>query len=190
MAARDEAAGDRGEERVLVRRAPDRERQPSARPQHATGLGQCGGGVGHQHVPEAAEHAVDRVGVELDRLGVDQAVRDVGDAALGAAAAGHLEHRRGEVAGDQLAALADDRGDLEPGVARPRGKLEHRVTRPRLQLLDQPLLNGHCRCLDERSLALPAGSDRLGDLEAGAPHLAALRLLVILHLGLLRARRW
>src|SRR5918996_5796770 len=84
--------------------------------------------VRHQHVAEPAEHAVYRIVVELDALGVDHPVVDVLEAEFAAAAAGGVQHRRREVAGDQAAAPTDDRGRLEAGVADPCRKLEERVS--------------------------------------------------------------
>ena len=94
MAALAEAdAGDR-EPRVALHRSPDGQRHPAARAQHSPCLGERRRGIWHQHVAEPAEHAVDRIVVERDVLGVDHPVVDVPEAELGTAAAGGVEHRR------------------------------------------------------------------------------------------------
>ena len=158
-----EAEADR-DPRVVLGRAPDRKCEPPTGAQHAASLGERRGGVGHQHVPEPAEHSVDRVGVELDALGVHHPVLHVLDLELGAAAAGHIDHRRGEVGRDQPAPLAGDRSRFEAGVASSGRKLEHRVAGPRRELLEHPLPHRGDGLLDARSPALPTRGDRLSDL--------------------------
>jgi hypothetical protein len=79
VSALDEAAGDRPEERVSLRDAPNSERQPTARSQDPPRFGHRSRGIDHEHVPEPAQHAVDRVVGQLDPLGVDDAVVDVRD---------------------------------------------------------------------------------------------------------------
>ena len=115
----DEAGRDGPEEGIAVRRAPDGQRQPTARPQDPAGLREGRRGNGHQHEPEPAEHPVDGVVVELDSLGVGRPVVDILYAELGSATARGFEHRRREVGRKQPAARADDRGGLEPGLPTP-----------------------------------------------------------------------
>ena len=158
-----QSEADRGP-RVALGRAPDRQREAPAGPQHAARLGERRVGVGHQHVPEPAEHAVDRVATELDALGVHHPVVHIPEPELGAAAAGYLHHRRGEVGRDQPAALAGHRGRFEAGVARAGRELEHRVAGPRCELLEHPLAHRGRDLLDAGSPALPARGDRLRDL--------------------------
>ncbi|MBW3536095.1 MAG: hypothetical protein KY453_12945 [Gemmatimonadetes bacterium] len=102
------------------------------------------------------------------RSAFDHAVLDVGDPELGAAATRRLQHRRGEVAADQAALLADQGGRLEARVADPAGELEQRVAQLRRELADQPLAHGRRDALDIRAPALPGRRDRLRDLVAGA----------------------
>ena len=68
-----------GETPIPTRHAP-------ARAQDTACLGEGGGGIRRQHVAALAEHAVDRVGVELDALGIDHPVVHVAEA---------LVHHRG-----------------------------------------------------------------------------------------------
>ena len=165
MAALAEAdAGDRNP-RVPLHRSPDGERHPAARAQHSPRLDERRHRIWHQHVAEPAEHAVDRIVVEVDALGVDHPVVDVAETELGAAAAGGVEHRRREVACDQAAALTDDRGRLEAGVAHPCRKLEERVSLVWIELPKHPFADRRRVLLDLGAPLLPGGCDLLGDVE-------------------------
>jgi hypothetical protein len=63
------------------------------------GLGEGGGGIGHEHVAAAAEHAVDRVVVEVEVFGVHDPVVDVVEVEVegGGAASGDVDHGGREV---------------------------------------------------------------------------------------------
>ncbi len=165
MAALAEAdAGDR-DPRVALHRCPDRQRHPAGRAQHSPRLGERRRGIWHQHVAEPAEHTVDRVVVERDVLGVDHSVVDVPEAELGTAAAGGVEHRRREVAGDQSAAPTDDLGRLEAGVADPGRKLEDRISLLWIELAQHPLADRRRNLLDLGPPLLPGRRDLVGDLD-------------------------
>ena len=85
---------------------------------------------------------------------------DVREAELGTAAAGDLDHRRAEVARDQAATLANDRGYLEPDVALAGRQLEHRVAGLRRELPDEPCGYGGRDLLPFLPHALPARGHR------------------------------
>ena len=97
----DEAGRDGPEEGIAVRRAPDGQRQPTARPQDPAGLREGRRGNGHQHEPELAEHPVDGVVVELDSLGVGRPVVDILYAELGSASA-----RASSIAGERSVVIS------------------------------------------------------------------------------------
>ena len=164
VAVLDEAHRGSREERVALHRPPDRQREAAAGTQDAAGLGERGGRVDHEHVAEPAQHAVDRVGVELDPLGVHHAVLDVAQPALRATPARGLDHRRREVGGEEAAPLADRVGRVEAGLPDAGGELEHRVARPRGELAHHPLAHGSRGFLDLGAAALPGRRDRLRDL--------------------------
>ena len=131
-------SGDRGPQ-VLVRAGPDRERDPPPLTQDAAGLGERRPRVGHQHVSEPGDHAVDARVVEVHPLGVEDPELDVRQAELSAATAGHLDHPRGEVGRDHPSLIADTLADQKARVAGPGGELEHRVAGARVEPFDQPL---------------------------------------------------
>jgi hypothetical protein len=130
-------AGDR-DPRVAFHRSPDGKRHPAAGAKHSPGFGERRRGVWHQHVAEPAEHAVDRIVVERDALGIDHPVVDVPETEFGTAAAGGVEHRRREVAGDQSAAPTDDLGRFEARVADPGRKFQERVSPLWVELAQHP----------------------------------------------------
>jgi hypothetical protein len=141
-----------------------REGEAAAWSEHAARLGERGCRVGHEHVATPAEDAVDRVVLELDALGVHDAVLDVRQAELLAAAARDIDHRRAEVRADDSPALADGRGGRVAGVPEARRELEDRVARAHRKLADHPLANGERGRLDRRAPLLPSGRHRLPGL--------------------------
>ena len=159
--------------------SPDRQRQSPVRAQDAARLGEGGGGIGHQHVAEPAKHAVDGVGAELDSLGVDHAILGVGDAAFGPAATRGLEHRRREVARDQVATLADDRRGVEAGITDPGGELEHGVALAGPQLVQHPFPDRRRGLLDLGPAALPGRAQSPPPSRRWSPRTASIVSLVI-----------
>ena len=71
----------------------ERKCHAAPRSQHATRLGESRCGIAHQHVPQPAQDAVDRVVVELDPFRVEDLIADVGYSQLRAPPAGGVQHR-------------------------------------------------------------------------------------------------
>ena len=126
---------------VALGRAPHRQRQAPAWAQDTACFGEGRGGVRHQHVAALAEHSVDRVVVEVDRLGVHHAELDVLDALLRAVPARDIDHVRGEVGRDEPTLISDDPSYPEAEVAGAARELEHGIAGPRLELPDQPVVH-------------------------------------------------
>ena len=160
--------------RVAPGSAPDGQGQTPTRAQDAASLVDGRLGIGHEHEAEATEDAVDRVVLERDLLGVDDPMLDVLETQLGGPPTGHLDHLRREVARDQPAVLAQERGGQVPHVSGAGRELEHGVARLRIERLHQPLADGARDLLDLRSPAFPAGRHRLPVLERGALVLRAI----------------
>ena len=98
--------------------APHREREPAAVAQDPPRLRQRRGRVRHQHVAEAAEHAVDAGVVEIHALGVELAELDVRSRPEPPRLRPRrLDHPAREVGRDQLASSPSRSATSEPGVA-------------------------------------------------------------------------
>ena len=130
-------------------------------------------GLGNEHEPEAAEHAVDAASAQLERRGVLGHELDVREPQLrGRDAPPRLDHlrarRRSRSA--RRPAGADALGREEPGVARAGRELEHGVARLRIEQLDEPLREA-AASLAQKKLAppLPAGCDAPPGLDLRPP---------------------
>ena len=151
--------GDRRPE-VAIRARPDRERQPAAVAQHPPRLRERGGRVGHQHVAEAAEDAVDAGVVEVHALGIE-------DPELGCSRArGRSPRRRAAstIAGAKSVEISFPSSPIalrrqEAGVAGARRELEHGVAGLRIEPLDQPLAQRAGARPEVVALALPVGRE-------------------------------
>ena len=138
--------------------------------QYPARCGKRRGGVGHEHVGALAEHAVDRACVELDPLGVDHPVVDVGEPELAAAAAGDLDHalatKSVEISRPPSPSSA---ASLKSGLAGAGAKFEHRARRTAARApgsaTREPGSRASASCARQRSAAR---RHRLPELLAGA----------------------
>ena len=158
--------------RVLARAGPGRERHAPAGAQDAARLAQRRLAVGHQHVAPAAQHAVERGGGLVDRLGVDLPEADVGDPEPLGAGLRDGDHLGHEVRRDQRAAGLDLLGGEEADLAGARRQLEHLVAGLELEGVHHPHRDRHRHGGQPLGLGAPATG-------LGAPAGAALLAVVV-----------
>jgi hypothetical protein len=133
----------------------------------------------HEHVPEAADDAVDgRVG-KIEILGVQHTELDVPDPELRCPSPSDLDHGRAPVARDDPPFGADEPRNFQAGLARPGGELEHRVARLRPELVEEPLAHRRGHLLDSLPCARPPLGHHLPGLVALATRLVELHGCIV-----------
>lgn len=151
---------------VAFRLAEDREGETAGVSEHSPTLAQGPARLGHQHVAEAADHAVDARVVELQALCVEDSELGVRDPELSGHPRGRLDHLRREVAGDQLSLIAEASSGQKAGFASSRRQLENRLARLRRELVDEPFGDRPGRFPEDRATALPAAGHALPQVVA------------------------
>ena len=161
-------AGDR-QPRISLALGPDGDRGPSAGTQHPGELAYGRIAVGHEHHPEATEHAVEGRGRQSELGGIRDREVDVVEPELGGAAACGVDHLRDAVRREQASVGCHVGRGEQARVPRPGCDLEEVVTGRRVEEGDEPLGDLTGRIPHERPAALPAARDGAPRVELCAP---------------------
>jgi hypothetical protein len=157
----------RSERRPRVARGGEhREREASARTQHATRFRQRTRGARHQHVAPPTNHAVDAGICQRHLLGIQHEVLDVPEAELAADPARQPDHLRGEVGHDHVAVVAKDSSDEKPDLPRATRELEDRLSRAWSETCHERISDRAPGLGDGASMRVPPNGHRVPDRAA------------------------